>query len=118
MPSCPRSHNPGVHVGKRTTADAWRPSAAKRGYGRKWQAARLGYLRAHPLCVECLAIGLTVASVEVDHIIPHRGDMELFWRPGNWAALCKPHHSRKTYLEDGGCGRTRKEHHGRSPQAQ
>lgn len=117
MPSRPTRHNPGVHVGKRTTAEAWRPSAAKRGYGRKWREARLGYLRSHPLCVHCLALGLTVAATQVDHIIAHRGDMALFWLPGNWQALCAAHHTAKTNREDGGLGRQRIEH-GRSPQAQ
>jgi hypothetical protein len=29
-------------------------SAAKRGYGRKWQKASREYLQAHPLCVLCM----------------------------------------------------------------
>lgn len=24
----------------------------------------------------------------VDHIIPHKGDMTLFWDPDNWQSLC------------------------------
>ena len=30
-----------------------RPSAAKRGYGSKWQRLSKAYLRRHPLCVRC-----------------------------------------------------------------
>lgn len=44
------------------------------------------------------------AATEVDHIIPHRGDQQLFWDTNNWQGLCKPCHSRKTAQEDGGFG--------------
>jgi 5-methylcytosine-specific restriction protein A len=43
----------------------------------------------------------------VDHIIPHGGDMRLFWNRGNWAALCQSCHSRKTAKQDGGFGNPR-----------
>lgn len=33
-----------------------------------------------------------MASV-VDHIQPHRGDLELFWDPENWQPLCALHHN-------------------------
>jgi 5-methylcytosine-specific restriction protein A len=48
--------------------------------------------------------GLVVLATVVDHVIPHRGDVELFWKPGNHQALCKACHDRKTVLEDGGLG--------------
>jgi 5-methylcytosine-specific restriction protein A len=35
----------------------------------------------------------------VDHIIPHRGNRELFWDTENWQALCTPCHNRKTKQE-------------------
>lgn len=110
MPTRPTRHNPGVHVGRRSNPDAWRPSASRRGYGRRWEAASKGYLRSHPVCVHCLAKGLTVASSEVDHIIPHRGDMALFWNRANWQALCHACHSAKTVRDDGGFGNRRKDH--------
>ena len=31
-----------------------RASSNKRGYNRQWQKARARYLKAHPLCVQCL----------------------------------------------------------------
>lgn len=73
-----------------------RPTAAQRGYGSAWQKARAGFLAQHPLCVDCLAAGRTTAATEVDHVIPHRGDRAKFWDASNWAARCKPCHSRKT----------------------
>jgi len=40
----------------------------------------------------------------VDHVIPHRGDQELFWDTSNWQPLCKRCHDVKTAGEDGGFG--------------
>jgi len=73
-----------------------RPSAHKRGYGKRWQRARKYYLSKNPLCVKCKEQGLTVLAEVVDHIIPHRGDMVLFWDVSNWQGLCTMHHSQKT----------------------
>lgn len=88
-----------------------RGSAHSRGYGRKWQAARLGYLQKHPLCVHCLARGHVVAATDVDHIKPHGGDPVLFWDfENNVQSLCHPCHSLKTATEDGGFGNSRKQH--------
>lgn len=87
-----------------TTPDS-RPSPARRGYGRSWQRSRAAYLADNVWCVVCLARGLYVAAEEVDHIIPHKGDAELFADPDNWQSLCAPCHSFKTATEDGGFGR-------------
>ena len=77
-----------------------RSSAAKRGYGSKWQRVSKAYLRKHPLCVKCQAQGRYVQATVVDHIVPHRGDKNLFWNESNWQALCKSCHDRKTWTED------------------
>ncbi|MGD9879010.1 MAG: HNH endonuclease [Hyphomicrobiaceae bacterium] len=57
-------------------------------YGRRWKAARLAFLGEHPLCAYCLARDRTTLATVVDHIVPHRGDPELFWRQNNWQPLC------------------------------
>jgi 5-methylcytosine-specific restriction protein A len=64
------------------------------------------YLRAHPLAVDYFGSHDSVVMLAevVDHIIPHRGDMKLFWDPTNWQGLTKVDHDRKTALEDGGFG--------------
>ena len=49
---------------------------------------------------------VTQATV-VDHIVPHRGDMRLFWDTKNWQAMAKSCHDRKTARHDGGFGRAR-----------
>jgi 5-methylcytosine-specific restriction endonuclease McrA len=80
-----------------------RGSAASRGYGHKWRKAREGFLRKHPLCVMCQRRGRVTPAVVVDHVIPHRGDMTLFWDRDNWQPLCKPHHDiDKARIENGG----------------
>jgi 5-methylcytosine-specific restriction enzyme A len=82
--------------------DARRGSASERGYDNRWQKARAGYLRSHPLCRRCEQRGDLTPATVVDHIVPHRGDRDLFWRSDNWQPLCKPCHDRKTATEDGG----------------
>lgn len=75
-----------------------RGTSAQRGYGFKWQQAREGWLRNHPLCVECEKDGRIEPAVVVDHIDPHRGDMVKFWDAGNWQSLCVRCHNRKTRM--------------------
>jgi 5-methylcytosine-specific restriction protein A len=87
------------------TYDEHRGTAAQRGYDSKWRKARLGYLKKHPLCVQCEYDGKHIPATVVDHIIPHKGDKDLFWdSKNNWQPLCKRHHDIKTVREDGGFG--------------
>jgi 5-methylcytosine-specific restriction protein A len=87
-----------------------RPSSHARGYGPRWQKARDAYLDAYPIAVDYFNEhnGRLYPAEEVDHIIPHRGDMKLFWDSTNWQGLTKSDHSRKTAMEDGGFGRMRR----------
>jgi len=90
---------------------AWakpRESGTKRNYNYKWQQARAGFLAKYPLCRRCTDRGLVVVATDVDHIIPHRNDMVLFWDKTNWQSLCGPCHSAKTAAEDGGFGNARR----------
>lgn len=84
-------------------AGGWRTSeqtSTQRGYGYKWQKAREGFLRSHPLCVMCEAVSRATAATVVDHKIPHRGDRALFWDKGNWQSLCAAHHSGEKQREE------------------
>ena len=90
----------------RKQSDDRRGTSSSRGYGGRWQKARGTFLRRSPLCVECEKQGLCVAATIVDHIIPHKGDQDLFWDTSNWQSLCQPHHDKKTATEDGGFGRS------------
>jgi len=90
MAKAPKKHKPpGISETKRI--DNRNQNSAARGYDRRWRKARLNYLAKHPVCVSC-GYGATV----VDHIVPHRGDKQLFWDVSNWQALCERCHNRKT----------------------
>lgn len=90
--------------------DAWREGKSSNdiGYNYRWRQFRAKFLERSPLCVRCQAEGKVVVATVLDHIIPHRGNSELFWRKGNHQPLCASHHSQKTALEDGGIGANRK----------
>lgn len=77
-----------------------RASAKDRGYDSRWRLARRRYLKQNPLCVNCLKDNKLVKAAVVDHIVPHRGDMVLFWDENNWQSLCKRCHDTKTMTED------------------
>lgn len=71
------------------------------GYSdRTWRRYALAWVSRYPLCVLCLCRGVvnygageyattTQRNLIVDHITPHRGDSELFWRDTNHETLCR-----------------------------
>ena len=82
----PRFHPFGYNPNKRDRErkakaehDKNRPNANQRGYTYKWHKARTRFIKQNPLCIHCDAKGIIRPATEVDHITPHRGDMELFW---------------------------------------
>jgi len=60
---------------------------------------RPGQLLREPFCRACAARGLRVEATDVDHIVDHKGDWELFCRRDNLESLCHACHSRKTAKE-------------------
>ncbi len=89
------------------SADSWRTStqtSAQRGYGYAWQKAREGHLANSPLCVMCERDGRVTLATVVDHSIPHRGDMKLFWDTSKWQSLCKQHHDSEAQRRDNEAG--------------
>ena len=91
-------------------AAAQRPTSAQRGYGWRWQKLAKAYLRTHPFAVDIFNCfeGRVYPAEVVDHIVPHKGDMALFWDVNNLQGLRKEDHDRKTALEDGGFGNAAK----------
>lgn len=69
-------------------------------YGRRWDNSRKTFLRNNPLCRYCQRIGQLTAATVVDHIVPHRGDMALFWDQDNWQPLCKRCHDSVKQAEE------------------
>jgi len=76
-----------------------RGSATSQLYDKRWERARLSFLRRHPLCACARCEGKAVAASVVDHIIPHEGDLARFWDEQNWQSMAKPCHDRKTMSE-------------------
>ena len=72
----------------------------KKMYDARWRKAREHFLKLHPLCVECLKKDLLVPATVVDHVIAHRGDINLFWDESNWQSLCERCHNSKTRTKD------------------
>src|SRR5437867_4099830 len=99
-PTCPVLLSPGVHrcaAGARQQEQQRINSDIRRWYHTKqWRDVRAQVLGEEPCCRECLTLGLSAPATEVDHIIPHHGDVRLFWLRWNLAGLCPSCHGRKT----------------------
>ena len=79
-----------------------RVSAAYHGWYSKpiWtKRLRPDQLAREPFCRVCAAQGIRTRAVVVDHVVPFRGDWDLFVSPANHQSLCKYHHDQKTARE-------------------
>lgn len=83
---CPKHKRPNDY-------DYHRPEYRKL-YNTRWRRESKRFLAEHPLCAVC-----GKPSEVTDHIIPHKGDYDLFWSSGNWQALCVVCHNAKTKRE-------------------
>lgn len=90
------------HQDKIRKKDRERGTSHQRGYDARWNKARIEHLDADPLCVDCAKRDYITPATVVDHIVPHKGNEDLFWDRSNWQSLCKPCHDRKTATEDMG----------------
>ena len=90
-----RSNNP-----KTFTPTSTRPKRSSRqlGYDSKWDSYRFRFLHHNPYCYACGLEG--GKKLHVDHIIPHRGDPNLFWKLENMISLCHSCHSTVTQMFD------------------
>lgn len=87
----------------RRESQARRPEGHARAYNARWSAFSKVYLKRHPTCAECAQ-----RATEVDHLDGLGPDGPRGYDWDNCQALCKPCHSRKTALHDGGFGHTPK----------
>ena len=69
----------------------------------RWQAIRKQQLFLFPWCMECWKKGKMVQAIEVDHVIPHRGNEAAFYA-GPFQSLCSSCHGEKTAQEMRGGG--------------
>lgn len=74
-------------------------TTARKLYDHKWREYRKEFLKRNPNCKQCGA-----PATVIDHVIPHKGNVGLFWTRFNHMALCKTCHDRKTGMYDGGFG--------------
>ena len=64
-----------------------------------WRQRRARQLAREPWCAMCLADGRQVRASVADHVVPHRGNAELFWQ-GRLQSLCiSCHSSDKAHIE-------------------
>lgn len=79
----------------------WRAgkNSAQRGYDRRWQRRREAQLRSEPMCAYCARQGFVTPATVADHIVPHRGDPELF-ENGELQSLCASCHSSAKQREE------------------
>lgn len=66
----------------------------------RWKAVRDVVRRRDPLCVLCLARGLTTPTDDVDHLVSARecvesGRPKLFYASDNCRGVCRPCHARE-----------------------
>jgi len=69
---------------------------------KRWRKLRQAQLLSEPLCRMHREQGRFVTASVVDHVEPHKGDMDLFWG-GPFQSLCERcHNSHKQRQERGG----------------
>ena len=73
----------------------------QRLYDRRWQVRRARQLSAHPWCEMCQLVGLYVPATDVHHLVPHRGDVNVF-NNSPLQSLCHSCHSKITAVEGEG----------------
>lgn len=61
----------------------------------QFRRLRYSFLIRNPICNRCHA----EPSRVLDHIVPHRGSLRLFWDQRNWQGLCLRCHGIKTAKE-------------------
>jgi 5-methylcytosine-specific restriction protein A len=100
MPSKPPKLKPAASTRSRRSTTRWQHLYASH----RWRRASERF-RASPegaLCIDCRARGVITPSAITDHIVPHCGNLDLFWDPRNFAPRCWGCHSAKTRSDQTG----------------
>ena len=88
-----------LHLSGPKKGNKKRPNSYARGYNNRWRKNRAFFLSQNPFCCHCEAREQLEPAIIVDHIVPHRGDMQLFWDTDNWQGLCRTCDNRKKAFE-------------------
>lgn len=67
----------------------------------RWLKLRLVHLSSEPLCRMCKDEGRITPATVCDHVVPHKGNLALFYG-GPFQSLCKPCHDRHKQAEERG----------------
>ena len=95
MPYMPKTHLQRMKASRPKSKPVVRLGSRSKLYNSaRWRRGRRIYLANNPLCIMCYPD--PVPATVVDHIIPHRGDYNLFFDESNWQPLCEMHHNQKT----------------------
>jgi len=81
-----------------------KPVNPKRLYDQvSWRKASRMFLNdpSNALCAWCLLQGRDRPATLTDHVLPHNGDLTLFWDRSNWQGLCATCHGEKRRQENG-----------------
>lgn len=65
----------------------------------RWRKLREAQLKAYPLCAMCEKSGRDTIATVADHVVPHRGDSELFWH-GKLQSLCSTCHGAAKAMQE------------------
>lgn len=76
-------------------------SPVARWYASKaWRRKREVQLAREPQCAMCIAMNVFgVLATVADHIVPHRGDRDLFWK-GKLQSLCETCHDARKQADE------------------
>jgi len=80
---------------RRRETSPWR----KLYFSKAWKLRRALQFKVEPLCRKCKAMGKSRAATVADHVVPHRGNRELFFK-GELQSLCATCHSSSKQLEE------------------
>lgn len=64
-----------------------------KGYDGDWEKYRWRFLHHNPQCYACGKLKKKGSRHCVDHIVAHKGKIELFWDEKNYITLCKTCHA-------------------------
>ena len=65
----------------------------------RWRNLRRHQLQAHPLCKHCAERALVTVATVVDHVVPHKGDINKFWL-GELQSLCDGCHKSTKHFQE------------------